>query len=268
MSLPAGIDVASYQSTTYSTAGLSFVFAKATESTSYVNPHYAGQIAHGRAAGLVIGHYHFGHHGNGAAQADYFLAHADLKPGDIIAYDWEEGSTTQADRDEWMKRVKAKAPGHRVILYCNKDFWRSRDTESYAGDGLWIADPNSPAGKPGITHSWVFHQYSETGGMDHNVANFPSVAALRAWASGTVVAPTPTPTPPKVTDVALTSAEIDAIALRVWEYRHGTDTHDMHQAVVNAEANSAKTAAPVLTDAQAEAIAQRVVNLLAARMAS
>lgn len=265
MSLPAGIDVASYQSTTYSTAGLSFVFAKATESTSYVNPHYAGQIAHGRAAGLVIGHYHFGHHGNGAAQADYFLAHADLKPGDIIAYDWEEGSTTQADRDEWMTRVKAKAPGHRVILYCNKDFWRSRDTESYAGDGLWIADPNSPAGKPGITHAWVFHQYSETGGMDHNVANFPSVAALRTWAAGSS-APAPTPTPPKETPVALT-------ALDVWAYTHGTDKHDMHQSLINAEAY-AKTAAEkpagtvVLTDAQAEAIAQRVVALLAERMAS
>jgi hypothetical protein len=190
----SGIDVASYQSSTYSTAGLSFVFVKATENTGYVNPHYAAQVAHGRSAGLVVGHYHFAHHGNAEAQADYFLAHAQLKPGDIIAYDWEEAKTTQADRDAWIKRVKAKAPTYRVVLYCNKSFWRSRDTENYAADGLWIADPNSPAGHPDVTHSWVFHQYSEAGGIDHDVANFASVAALKSWATALI----PKPKPPVV----------------------------------------------------------------------
>lgn len=195
MSLPAGIDVASYQSSTFDTKGLSYVFVKATESTGYRNPRYDAQVAHARAKGLIVGHYHFAHGGNAVAQADYFLAVAQIRPGDLIAYDWEEAHTSQADRDAWMTHVKAKRPNNRVVLYCNKAFWKGRDTESYAGDGLWIADPDRPAGKPDVTHSWVFHQYSTAGGVDHDVANFPSVEALKAWASGTAAKP-PTEKPP------------------------------------------------------------------------
>lgn len=182
MALPAGIDVSSYQSTTYDTKGLSYVFVKATESTGYRNPRYDAQVAHARAAGVVVGHYHFAHHGNAEAQADFFLAVAQIKAGDVIAYDWEESHTTQADRDAWVKRVKDKRPGVKVVLYCNKAFWKGRDTENNAADGLWIADPDRPAGKPDIDHPWVFHQYSTAGGIDHDVANFPSVEALREWA--------------------------------------------------------------------------------------
>lgn len=177
----AGIDVSGYQSETYDTKGLGYVFVKATEGTGFRNPRYDAQVAHARTAGLVVGHYHFAHHGNPVAEADFFLAVAQLKAGDVIAYDWEEAHTTEADRDAWVRRVKAKAPSHKVVIYCDKAFWKGRDTENFAADGLWIADPSSPAGKPDIQHAWIFHQYSEKGGIDHDVANFANVEALREW---------------------------------------------------------------------------------------
>jgi hypothetical protein len=80
------------------------------------------------------------------------------------------------------------------VLYCNTDYWHNHDTENYAGDGLWIADPNHPAGHPHVVHPWVFHQYSWAGGIDRNVANFASVAALKAWAG--VTAPVKHPQAP------------------------------------------------------------------------
>jgi hypothetical protein len=271
VSFPKLIDIASYQPEAFSTAGIDGVFVKATESTGYVNPRYAAQIAHARAAKLVVGHYHFLHHGSASAEAAYFVHHADVRPGEIIACDWEYASSTQADRDAWMKAVKAAFPHNRVILYCNKSFWRNRDTESYAGDGLWIADPDSPAGKPGISAPWVFHQYSEAGGVDHDVANFDSPAALRSWASGGAVVNIPA-TPPATTTKG--TPAVSASAEEVWAYSHG-DKPDVHQTLEDAARyaklaadNSAKAAAPVLTDAQAEAIAQRVVALLVARLAS
>lgn len=190
-----GVDVSGYQTTTFSTKGLAFVFVKATEGTGYVNPKYRAQVAHARAAGLVVGHYHFGRNG-GAAEADYFLSKLDLKSGDILAFDWETTTVSQAERDAFIKRVKSKAPGHKVVLYCNVSYWKTRDSDNGGPmDGLWIADPNHAAGKPGIQHAWVFHQYSWAGGIDRNVANFKDAAALRAWAKPPAPKPVPAPAP-------------------------------------------------------------------------
>jgi len=183
-----GVDVSSFQPEAFSTKGLAFAFVKATEGTSYVNPRYRAQVDHARAAGLVVGHYHFGHKG-GAAEADYFLSKVELHSGDILAFDWETSGVSQAERDAFVSRVKAKAPGHRVILYCNVDYWKNRDSDNGGpADGLWIADPNHPAGHPNVKGMlpphlpWVIHQYSWAGGVDHDVANFKDAAALRAWA--------------------------------------------------------------------------------------
>lgn len=229
-----GIDVASYQSSTYDTAGLAFVFVKATEGTTYVNARYAAQVAHGRNAGLVVGHYHYAHGGNAAAQADYFLAHATLRAGDIIAFDWEETTVSQADRDAWIKRVQSKAPGHKVVLYCSKSFWKGRDTESYCGDGLWIADPDSPAGHPDVTHSWVFHQYGSPHGLDVNVANFPSVAAFRTWCGGTVPAPVPAPKPKPVVAPRVSLANVIYAAKTDPHAPQGRTTHPADVRLVEA----------------------------------
>jgi Glycosyl hydrolases family 25 len=179
-----GVDVASYQPEAFTTTGLDFVFVKVTEGTGYVNPKWVAQRDHGRAAGLAIGYYHFVKPGSMIAQADFFLSEISLRPGDMLVLDWEHTGVSCADKDAWIRHVQAKAPGHRVLLYCNLDFWRHRDTTSFAGDGLWIADPNHPAGHPAVTHPWVVHQFSSVGGTDRNVAAFPTLAALTRWAAG------------------------------------------------------------------------------------
>jgi hypothetical protein len=182
-----GIDVASYQSSDYATKGLDFVVVKATEGSGYVNPKHAGQVATARAHGLVVGHYHFARPGSVNGQADYFLAHAAAKPGDFLALDWEDTGVSNKDKDAWLKHVKAKAAGHQVVLYTNLDFWH-RDTTSYCADGLWIADPSAPKGEPRVEHPWLFHQYSSAGGLDRNVGNFASRAALHTWAGASAPA--------------------------------------------------------------------------------
>jgi hypothetical protein len=179
----SGIDVASYQSTAYSTTGLGFVMVKATEGTGYVNPRHAAQIATGRQHQLVVGHYHFVRPGSITAQANFFLSVAAPKAGDILVLDWEDKGVSGADKDAWLKYVQAKTPHNRVELYCNLDFWHNHDKTGYVGDGLWIADPGAPAGHPRVNHPWVMHQYSEAGGLDRDVANFAGAAELRTWAA-------------------------------------------------------------------------------------
>lgn len=179
-----GIDVSAYQSS-YETDGVSFVFIKATEGRSYVNPRLSTQTKVARDAGAVVGFYHFLWPGNLAAQAEYFVSKAPEKAGDVLAVDWEttgEGShASNAEKDKFIREVKRLRPHNKVVLYTNRNFWLNIDTTSYAGDGLWIADYVT-AGKPRIQAKWRFHQYTDHP-LDKNVANFASKTALREWAT-------------------------------------------------------------------------------------
>ncbi|MCQ4210068.1 glycoside hydrolase family 25 protein [Streptomyces longispororuber] len=179
-----GIDVSSYQST-FDTDGLSFVFIKATEGRSYVNPRLAAQTKRARDGGCVVGFYHFLWPGNLTAQAEYFVSKAPERAGDLLAVDWEttgEGTrASNAEKDRFIREVKRLRPHHKVMLYCNRDFWLNVDTTSYAGDGLWIADYVT-AGKPRIKADWTIHQYTDRP-LDKDVADFGSKDALRDWAT-------------------------------------------------------------------------------------
>ncbi|KKD03709.1 glycoside hydrolase family 25 protein [Streptomyces sp. WM6386] len=179
-----GIDVSAYQSSSYDTDGLSFVFIKATEGRTYTNPRLAAQTKRARDAGLVVGFYHFLWPGNLTAQAEYFVSKAPERVGDILAVDWEttgDGThASNAEKDRFIRKLKELRPNNRVVLYANRNYWLNIDSTSYAGDGLWIADYVT-AGKPRIKAKWLFHQYTDDP-VDKNVADFASKAALRAWA--------------------------------------------------------------------------------------
>lgn len=180
-----GIDVSGYQSSTYSTEGVSFVFVKATEGRTYVNPKLSAQTKRARDAGCVVGFYHFLWPGNLTAQAEYFVSKAPEKAGDILAVDWEttgDGThASNAEKDRFIRKVKELRPNNRVVLYANRNYWLNVDTTSYAGDGLWIADYVT-AGKPRIQAKWRFHQYTDDP-LDKNVAQFDTLADLREWAT-------------------------------------------------------------------------------------
>ncbi|MFH8553687.1 GH25 family lysozyme [Streptomyces celluloflavus] len=189
-----GIDVSSYQSSAFSTSGLDFVFVKATEGTSYINPKMRDQAAHARAAGLVVGFYHFLRPGDMAAQARYFVECCASVEGDPLFADWEDPGVTCAQKDAFLAEVKhLRGATHRVGLYCNQSYWLTRDTTSNAGDALWIADYVT-AGKPRIKAAWTFHQYADRP-LDTNLGSFADRAALRKWAGSSAPASNPEPKP-------------------------------------------------------------------------
>jgi GH25 family lysozyme M1 (1,4-beta-N-acetylmuramidase) len=185
-----GVDVSNYQAahfpltTPNDNKRVDYAFIKITEGMTYVNPLWVQQRQWSRDNGLVTGFYHFARPGSMVDQAEHFLSQIALAPGDVIAFDWEDSGVTGAQKDAWITYMQKRVPGHKVILYCNRDFWLNRDTTSFAGDGLWIADPNHPAGAPAVQSSWLLHQYSEAGGLDHDVAQFASRAEMITWAEG------------------------------------------------------------------------------------
>lgn len=202
-----GQDWSSYQSATPDTSGLAFAFTKVTEGLGYINPRWAAQRDHAKAAGLVWGAYHYPHMANSPeAEADYFLSQVEWQPGDIVVLDWEgydpanqgvSHARQLAYKEAWLRYVKSKLPRNPVGMYCNTDYWRSVDTTGFYGDFLWIATGGLPAGSPGIKTQWMFHQYSTAGGEDHDYCPLPTAAALRTWALSfqPKTPPTPPPTP-------------------------------------------------------------------------
>jgi hypothetical protein len=211
-----GIDVSSYQAATWSTSGLSFVFAKATEGHTVVDAKQSAHAARARAAGLTFGQYHFAWPGDVKSQAQWFVDKSVTVDGDLMAVDWETTSSgtmaSNADKDALIKAIKALRPNHRVGLYTNTNSWLNVDKTGYYGDFLWIAEYGVPAGKPGIKAPWTFHQYTSTP-IDTSVANFASKAALKTWATA-LLKPTPPapPAPPKPPEppVAYTVEEMAA----------------------------------------------------------
>ncbi|MFC4055568.1 glycoside hydrolase family 25 protein [Actinomadura syzygii] len=185
-----GIDVASYEPT-FKTEGVDFVIVKATEGRTYTNPYRAKQARRARDAGCAVGFYHFLRGRRGIrlarikAQAKYFVEHCGAEDGDILALDWESDPKgrlpTAAQKDKFLHEVKKLRPGHRLVLYCNRDLWTRKSTTDYRADGLWIADYRK-AGEPKIQDEWLFHQYTSEP-IDKNVADFKSRDDLKDWAS-------------------------------------------------------------------------------------
>jgi len=175
------IDVSSHQAS-YATKGVDGVIVKATEGVSYTNPQHAAQVKQGRDAGLVVGHYHYVNGGSSmTAQADHFLQQAGAQNDEILVLDWEETAVSSDEKDDFLKYLKSKAGGRRVLLYCSQNFWLHRDTSSYAADGLWVAQYNGQPGKPAIKAQWVMHQYTSSP-IDTSVAQFASRRAMAEWA--------------------------------------------------------------------------------------
>jgi GH25 family lysozyme M1 (1,4-beta-N-acetylmuramidase) len=188
-----GVDVSAYQPINFALTTPSdgkpvdFAIIKVTESTNWESSRWKGQQLWARDHDLAVGYYHFARPGNMIAQADYFLGKiANLAPGETLWFDWEDSGVSSAQKDQWIKYVQSKRPGFRVGLYCNTSFWKSIDTSSFAGDGLWIATGGYPAGTPPIQSPWLIHQYSTAGGYDHDTAAFDSRAAMLDWAGGDV----------------------------------------------------------------------------------
>src|ERR1700740_1399893 len=71
-------------------AGIAAVILKATQGTAFVDPTFLPRVAEARAAGLLVGAYHFLDGSSPAAQVAHFLTVA-VSEGTVnwLALDWE-----------------------------------------------------------------------------------------------------------------------------------------------------------------------------------
>jgi len=165
-----------------------FIIHKATQGDHYVDPRYGERKQWIRDLGKIWGAYLFPEVATPPErQVDHFREIADIRPGDIVALDFESDGTWShytnahlaAFGDELMALLQYHYPDNRVLLYCNRSAYSSiaLPYQVSLGDGLWIASPGSIP-----TMSWVIWQYGN-GAVDYDRADFPNIDTMWQWAT-------------------------------------------------------------------------------------
>lgn len=144
-----GIDVSVYQATMPSLAGRAFVFCRASIG-QYIDSRYAQHAAEVRAAGRVLGAYHYVRKAVPAAtQVDVFLAQA--KGADLLALDLEGADGDATGKAVARDMIAAlQATGRRIGLYHSLSGYPSLG-QAWRWVAAWQATP------PSIP--WEFWQY-------------------------------------------------------------------------------------------------------------
>ncbi|MBP2001185.1 lysozyme [Paenibacillus shirakamiensis] len=178
-----GIDVSHWQGTIDWTkvkaSGKSFVFIKATEGTSYTDPQFVTYVKGARAAGLLVGAYHFtraSKPADVAAEVAYFLTTLNLiggvasldLPAVLDAETKEAGTPVNitATIRAWVDEFKRRT-GKLPFLYTYPSFIDAYLNASLGDVPLWYAYYSStvPANKAGW-NAWEFMQYSSEGSVN------------------------------------------------------------------------------------------------------
>lgn len=201
-------------------SGYQFGFAKATESTNFLDATFPGNWVNMKRAGIHRGAYHFFHPAvDPIAQAKFFVSYVEkqgLEPGDMLVADVEITSggkisrmfkktrnnltqravstgtvnvTAKAFLDEVVKLVGTKFP---VLVYT--DLSVGSQLTSCTGYPLWIAFPSSSApSNVSPWKNWTFWQWGQTT-IDRDAYN-GTAADLQAFIDKYALDPPP-PTGP------------------------------------------------------------------------
>lgn len=180
-----GADVASYQKGIKPAlmATTDFIITKFTQGTWYVNPYAEAQYAAAKAAGKLLGAYHYAEGGDAKKEAQYFVKRLGARIGEcILCLDWEgnQNPTFRTGKDvEWCTafcREVYRLTGVRVLIYMSKSVTRAYGWEpAEKQSGLWCAqyasnkatdyqdDPWTDGNSFGAWESDTIRQYSSHG---------------------------------------------------------------------------------------------------------
>lgn len=200
-----GIDISSWQAGINTAAVPSdFVIIKATQGTGYVNHDCDRAYQQAKAAGKLLGVYHYASGGGAQAEAQHFLNNISGYLGEaILVLDWESGENAAwsqgvAYAKAFLDYIKTKT-GIAPLIYMSKSVCRQYNWSSVASDyGLWAAqypnynrtgyqsNPWTDGAGWGAWSSPVIYQYSSSGSLsgwggnlDLNIAYMDAAAWKR-----------------------------------------------------------------------------------------
>lgn len=276
-----GIDISGWQKgINLAAVPADFVIVKATQGTNFINTSFTTQYDQAKAAGRLLGIYHYAGGGNAQAEAQYFLNVIGNRVGEaVLCLDFEEEQNAAWNRNpnawikSWCDYVAAKT-GVNPIVYIQASALNK--VSGIGNYGLWVAQyaNSKPTGYQ--AHPWnegkytcAIRQYSGTGrlkgyngSLDLDIF-YGDAAAWKKYANpgSAKVNSTPAPAPAKKS-VAQIVQEVIA-----GKWGNGNDRKAKLQAAgynydeVQAAVNAAMGAKPAPAPARKsnDAIAQEVI---------
>jgi lysozyme len=187
------IDISHYESVSQDFAataksGIVAVILKATQGTGFVDQTFLPRVAESKAAGLLVGAYHFLDGSSPAEQVAHFLTVAVSEAGvDWLALDWEPYPSSQASVMQAATAVASVqvATGRWPVLYTIR-YMLSVPNRTLSKCPLWLAEyGNRPICPPGFT-AWRMWQHTD-GQVGSAVVPVPGIGPCdRSRFSGTV----------------------------------------------------------------------------------
>lgn len=202
----SAIDISRYQGVVnfnaVKAAGVGVVIAKlgGGDAGQYLDAMWAANRNGIRAAGLLLGSYYFNGPGSSpTAAADFHIANADWRSGELLIID-VEGSGIAWSPDqvfEWVNRIlQHGVPASHIGVYMSASVVRAYNWAPVSALGvfLWAASYGANTGTPGtppaIAHwsSWSLWQYTSNGSIP-GVPGRVDVSQLAPGWSGDTVTP-------------------------------------------------------------------------------
>lgn len=174
-----GIDVARYQENVdfpkARSAGIHFVFMKATEGKDYLDPDFQRNWIRARDAGMPRGAYHFMTWCSSAAeQAVWFAQNVPADPSalpPVLDLEWNNHSSckVQPSKADAMERIRymleamERHSGKLPIIYTDMNFHRDILEGEYLPNTFWLRSTAAEPHERYKNRPWTFWQYTQTG---------------------------------------------------------------------------------------------------------
>lgn len=178
------VDVASHQKGIVTgSLDCDAVICKATEGTGYVNPYCDEHYQSAKAAGKLLGVYHYASGGNPEAEAEFFINNVQGYLHEaILVLDWESGDNAAWGDSSWVARFCAHIvalTGINPMIYVQRS--AANQCTGLGDYGIWLAEYPDYALRgwgdyvePNYSGDYAMHQFTSSG----NIAGWGDVLDL------------------------------------------------------------------------------------------
>ncbi len=169
------VDVASHQAGIVTGAlDCDAVICKATEGTGYVNPYCDEHYQSAKAAGKLLGVYHYASGGNPEAEAEFFINNVQGYLHEaILVLDWESGDNAAWGDSSWVARFCAHVvalTGINPMIYVQRS--AANQCVGLGDYGIWLAEYPDYALRgwgdyvePNYSGDYAMHQFTSSGNI-------------------------------------------------------------------------------------------------------